>query len=239
MRRVLVTRPEPGARRTAERLRAMGFEPLVLPLSETKPLVVDAAALPENFSAVAVTSANAMRHAPAGLIGRLADLPCFAVGERTAIAAREAGFRTVRAGPGDAAGLAETIAPELAGRRLAYLCGRERFPVFEERLAAAGVQVGPIETYGTVALDPSDDAILPIIGGRPVDAILLYSVKAADAAARLVSRPSLTTCLAHAPAFSLSARIDAAFRAAGGKGAAYIAASPDEDALLVLLRAED
>ena len=35
--RVLVTRPEPGASRTATRLRAAGHVPVVLPLSEVRP----------------------------------------------------------------------------------------------------------------------------------------------------------------------------------------------------------
>ncbi|TJX45058.1 MAG: uroporphyrinogen-III synthase, partial [Mesorhizobium sp.] len=35
MLRVLVTRPEPGASRTARKLEEMGFEPLLLPLTET------------------------------------------------------------------------------------------------------------------------------------------------------------------------------------------------------------
>ena len=34
MKRVLVTRPEPGASRTAARLEADGFAPIVLPLTE-------------------------------------------------------------------------------------------------------------------------------------------------------------------------------------------------------------
>ncbi|RWD19075.1 MAG: uroporphyrinogen-III synthase, partial [Mesorhizobium sp.] len=35
MLRVLVTRPEPGASRTAQRLEEMGFQPILLPLTET------------------------------------------------------------------------------------------------------------------------------------------------------------------------------------------------------------
>ncbi|RVD11473.1 uroporphyrinogen-III synthase, partial [Mesorhizobium sp. M7A.F.Ca.ET.027.02.1.1] len=38
MLRVLVTRPEPGASRTAHRLEEAGFQPVLLPLTETKAL---------------------------------------------------------------------------------------------------------------------------------------------------------------------------------------------------------
>ncbi|MBN9274460.1 MAG: uroporphyrinogen-III synthase, partial [Mesorhizobium sp.] len=215
-------------------------EPLVLPLSQTTPLAVDMATLPADAVAVAVTSANALRHAPAGLIRRLADLPCFAVGERTAAAARAAGFGAVKAGPGDAAALADVIAPEHAGKRLVYLCGRERFALFEDRLAAAGVPVSAVETYDTLAADPADETLLALLGGQPVDAVLLYSVKAAEAAAGFFHRPALAAGLAGAAVLSMSGRIDAAFKAALGdrEGATFIAAKPDEEALLALLRAK-
>ena len=62
--RVLVTRPEPGATMTARKLELMGFRPVKLPLQEIRPLAVPRGAVPEGIAAVAVTSANAIRHAP-------------------------------------------------------------------------------------------------------------------------------------------------------------------------------
>lgn len=240
MRRVLVTRPQPGAARTAGRLRDFGFEPLVLPLSQTKPLPVNGACVPNDAAALAVTSANAVRHAPAKLIDRLAALPCHAVGERTAAAAREAGIRSVQVGLGDAATLAAAISSGLAAKRLVYLCGRERFPAFEDAMAASGVRVAPIETYDTVAVEHSDETVVSLLGGWPVDAMLLYSVKAAQAAAGLLRRPALAAGLRGVAVFSLSARIDATFKTESRdhKGAMYVAPRPDEEALLALLRAK-
>ncbi|WP_292579699.1 uroporphyrinogen-III synthase, partial [Mesorhizobium sp.] len=82
--------------------------------------------------AVAVTSANAVRHAPKALVASLAELPCHAVGKRTAEACRAVGFLSVAEGPGDAEALADAIAGGLAGKAIVYLCGRVRFPVFEQ-----------------------------------------------------------------------------------------------------------
>jgi uroporphyrinogen-III synthase len=233
--RVLVTRPEPGASRTAAKLRAMGFEPVVLPLSETGPLAVPRDPIPENAAAVAVTSANAIRHAPPDLMDRLTALPCRAVGRRTADAARAAGFGQVEEGPGDAAGLAERIGGEFAGKVLVHLCGRERFPGFEERLAAAGVQVRPIETYDTVAMDYSDDAVLSRLSDQPPDALLLYSAKAADAARKLAARPVLQSLFRRARVYALSERIAAAYRPIPSGGGIRVAPTPTEEALLALL----
>jgi uroporphyrinogen-III synthase len=54
-----------------------------------------------NWTAVIVTSANALR-ATDGKLGALRSLPLYAVGARTAEAARAAGFKTVHVADGDA-----------------------------------------------------------------------------------------------------------------------------------------
>src|ERR687892_342553 len=102
-RRVLVTRPEPGASQTAKRLQAAGFSPLVLPLSEIRALPADS--VPETFDAVAVTSANAILHASRTLLDRLAGSRCYAVGQKTAAAALQAGVSDIVTRPGEADGL--------------------------------------------------------------------------------------------------------------------------------------
>ena len=229
--RVLVTRPEPGAARTAGRLRALGLDAIVLPLSETRPLSVEPNTVAPDVAATAVTSANALRHAPSALIARLAALPCHAVGKRTAEAARAASFRTVTEGPGDAAGLARSIAAGLAGQKLAYLCGRVRFPGFEDCLAKAGVTVCPVETYDTLAVAYSDQEAGARLSTGSVDTVLLYSVKAAEAARDLIARPALAGLFENARILALSQRIGAAFGPA-----AVTPSRPDEDDLLALLR---
>ncbi|MBZ9994735.1 uroporphyrinogen-III synthase [Mesorhizobium sp. BH1-1-4] len=236
MLRVLVTRPEPGASRTARRLQEAGFQPLLLPLTETVALPVDAGLIPKDAAAVAITSANAVRHASKGIVAALAALPCHAVGARTAEAAREAGFASVIDGPGDAGPLADGLAAAFPGEAIAYLCGRVRFPLFERRLEAAGVRVEAIETYDTAAVDYQDEAILARLSGQPVDAVLLYSATAAAAMQSLAKRPALQKIFERTRFFALSARIAAAFGDSAGK-AMRIAARPDEEALLRLLRA--
>ncbi|WP_027144598.1 uroporphyrinogen-III synthase [Mesorhizobium sp. WSM3626] len=236
MLRVLVTRPEPGASRTARKLEEMGFEPLLLPLTETTALPVDAKAVPNDVAAVAITSANAMRHTPGDLMAVLSNLPCHAVGKRTAEAAREAGFLSVIEGPGDAEALAAGMGIAFSGKAIVYLCGRVRFPAFEQKLKAAHVQVHAVETYDTIAVSYSDEAILPLIAGQSVDAVLLYSAKAAAAMQVLASRPALQKVFEKTRVFVLSARIAAAFGDSAGK-AIRVAARSDEEALLALLQA--
>ena len=233
MVRVLVTRPEPGASRTARRLEALGFQPVLLPLTETRPLPVETS-IGADAVAVAVTSANAVRHAPRALIASLAELPCHAVGKRTAEACRAAGFLAVTEGPGDAEALADLIAGGVAGKAIVYLCGLVRFQAFEQRLTAAGVDVQPIETYDTTGMDYSDADVVARLSGRPVEAALLYSAKASAALVSLIARPALRQLFEKTQFLTLSARVAGPLEGIAGQ-AIGIASQPEEDALLALL----
>ncbi|MGX5801535.1 uroporphyrinogen-III synthase [Bradyrhizobium sp. Arg314] len=233
MVRVLVTRPEPGASRTARRLEAEGFQPVLLPLTETSALPVEAA-IGADAVAVTVTSANAVRHASKEMIAALVSLPCHAVGKRTAEACRAVGFLSVTEGPGDAEALVDAIAGGLAGKAIVFLCGRVRFPVFEQRLAMAGVQVQAIETYDTAGIDYDDADVLARLSNLPVEAALLYSAKASAALVNLMARPALRHVFEKAEFLALSARVaeplDGVVRQT-----IRIASRPEEDALLALL----
>ena len=99
--RLLVTRPEPDAERTAAALRARGHIVLVAPLLRIEP-VEPAEIGPGPFIALLVTSANA---APAiahhERFAQLRALPVFAVGDRSAEAMGAAGFADVASARGD------------------------------------------------------------------------------------------------------------------------------------------
>ena len=228
-KRVLVTRPEPGASETARRVEALGFVPVLVPLSQTRTLPVDAAAVPENFGAVAVSSANALRHAPPDLLAALAEKPCYAVGRRTAQAARQEGFGHVIEGPGDATGLAELIvARNGAASAILYLCGRIRLPGFEARLAAAGIKIIAVETYDTLQTEPAVDL------SQPVDFALLHSALGAQALIEIARRPQTAHLFAGTIFLCLSERIALAIEAEKGRKI-RIAAEPTEEALLFML----
>ncbi|RWD60900.1 uroporphyrinogen-III synthase [Mesorhizobium sp.] len=233
MVRVLVTRPEPGASRTARRLEALGFEPVLLPLTATRAVPVEAS-IGADAVAVAVTSAHAVRHAPRALVASLAELPCHAVGKRTAEACREARFLSVAEGPGDAEALADAIAGGLAGKAIVYLCGRVRFPTFEQRLTAAGVHVQPIETYDTTGIDYGDADVVARLSGRPVEAALLYSAKTSAALIKLIARPALRQLFETTEFLTLSARIAEPIEGIAGSRV-RVASQPEEEALLALL----
>ena len=106
---ILVTRPQPDNEKTGASLRARGFEVLLAPMLRYEPV-----ALPDeptaDYAAVIVTSANALRAVEPQLAEYgLLDLPLFAVGERTAAAARKAGFGSVISADGDGADLRDLV----------------------------------------------------------------------------------------------------------------------------------
>lgn len=154
-RQVLVLRPEPGASETAARLRAAGFAPVLMPLTEIRPLAPEFSAEAIRAACVAATSANALRHAPEILLGLLCAKPLFAVGEATAQAARDVGFETVTAGADDGKALTTLVLQDRPDGPLLYLCGSVRRPEFEAILKKADVEVIPVETYKAVPIDQS------------------------------------------------------------------------------------
>jgi len=234
-RRVLVTRPEPEASRTAERLAALGFEPLVLPLTRT-------AALPEqslpdgHVEAVAVTSFNALRYASDNVLAALVGKPCFAVGDKTAGQARTAGFGSVVSANGDADALAQVVISRTAPEaRIVYLCGVVRRPEFENAVAKAGRTVVPAETYDTLRVQYSDAELKDVLGSRSVDAVLVYSAESGNVLTALIERPITADLLSKALFCCLSARVATALNVESAR--IRIAERPEQEALFGVLKA--
>jgi uroporphyrinogen-III synthase len=216
-RKVLILRPEPGAGRTAERARALGLVPVVAPLFTVRPLSWTP---PEStaFEAVMLTSANAAREAGSGLMSFL-DLPCYAVGDATAYAAREAGFADVRVGPADADALVRMLEGDGIGAAL-HLCGREHVVPESGTLVITSVPV--------YSADASDG--LPTEADEAVDRgalVLLHSPRAAALFAGLIGTRRSNV--------SIAAISQAAAEAAGaGWKRVAVAEQPRDEALLEL-----
>src|SRR5580765_8394759 len=100
-KRVAITRAQPEAERTAEKLRALGADPVIAPLLEVKDRAFDADV--RGVQAFLFTSANGVRAS----VHKIADRaqPALTVGDATARAARDAGFTDVRSAGGDVTAL--------------------------------------------------------------------------------------------------------------------------------------
>lgn len=185
--RVLITRPEPSASMTAAKLADFGFSPVSLPVSRTVALEFSIKNHP--FDALAVTSANAFRHVPKEQLQPLKILPLFAVGEGTARAAQEAGFRTVIEGGGDAVRLAAKMTEVLSkGAEVLYLAGRVRQPLFEHKVSKTGLNMTVHDVYDIETIDYSVNEIKAALDNGPFVAVLLYSAVAAKLFVELMQK---------------------------------------------------
>ena len=227
--RVVVTRPQADGERTAATLEALGHEVLVAPLMRIDPV---AANLAGTWSAIVITSANALQAAP-----DTADktLPVFAVGDRSAEAARRAGFAKVSSANGDIKDLIRLVAARTVGARapLLYLAGEERAGDLVAQLAACGIDAEMKIVYRAVV-----EAFPPVLAAAlesgDVDAVLHLSRRSAElfvegARASGVAGPAEDVrhlCLSSQVAEPLI-----------GASRIAVAARPEEAALIALLRA--
>jgi len=249
--RVLITRPSRPAAATANRLAEMGIETVLAPMAEP---ALDPSALsallarkPDgDILAAAITSAQAAEALrKAGPLSReWQRLPFFAVGRKTADAARSLGLSTVLEGPGNGVELARMIAgafrdmPERCGSRLFYFAGEPRSPDFEASLGEMGIAVATTVVYRMRPVVWTQELWDRTLGSACLDAVLLYSSETARLffdrlrqfslpqwqSTRSVNHPLACVCLSPAIAdmIPLDARLDPVI----------ICKRPDEKAML-------
>ena len=229
--RLLVTRPEPDAARTAASLRARGHAVVLAPLLRIE--LVDFALPYAPWSAVVMTSANAARAVAehprrAALIAR----EVFAVGRHTADAARAAGFRTVHSADGDKDDLADLLRARRgeATAPLLYLAGEAR----AGDLAAGDARVMTVVTYRAVKVQHFAPEVAAALARREVDGVLHFSTRSAQAYLDCASRAGIRDA-ALAPVQMCISRQVAQPLAAAGAVAVRIAPRPDGAAMMELV----
>lgn len=143
-RPLIVLRPEPGLHETVVEARRLGLTAIAAPLFDIAPVAWCAPDVGE-FDAIVAGSANAFRLGGMALEG-LRDLPVHAVGDRTAAAARAAGFTVSSIGAGGLQLLVEELRGPL---RLLRLAGAERVDL----AAGEGVGITELTVYRAVPRD--------------------------------------------------------------------------------------
>jgi uroporphyrinogen-III synthase len=234
--RLLVTRPEADAERTATALRQCGHTVIVAPLLHIE-YVENAEIGPGPFAGILVTSANAawaiVRHPR---FAQLRALPVFAVGDRSAEAMRAVGFADVTSANGDAGDLAALVARRFIKRgvSLLYVAAADRSGDLAAALSTLGLAVRTIVMYRAVAAAffPASAAAAFADG---VDGVLHFSRRSADVYVKVATASGLgEAALQHPVHFCLSAQVAEALQQAGA-AERRVAASPTEAALLELI----
>jgi uroporphyrinogen-III synthase len=230
---VLVLRAEPDAARTAAKLAARGYTPLVAPLF----IVTDAGeALPAGeFDALLVASAHGAARLADERLAAMRSRPVFAVGAQTARVAAEAGFSEIRIGDGDRHALsrlvAETLPPEAS---LLAVLGRDRHEDWIDALRRRGHPVAIWTAYEAAAVDALPAAAADALRAEPDLAILHFSQRAADVFLALARQAGLETAAVSARHVAMSAEVAASLAAAGARRLA-IAGQPTLAAMIQAL----
>ena len=231
--RLVVTRPQADSERTAAALRARGHEVLVAPLLRIEPV-------PANFSGgwggVIVTSANALgavANDPA--CKALFHLPLFAVGRRSAEAAREAGFTDVTSAGGDVRDLVRLIAERRpdASAPLLYLAGEDRAADLVGELIMHGITAEMAVVY-RAATAPFPPELTAALSAGEVDAVLHFSRRSAENYLAGAAQAGVAGEALGVRHICLSAQIAAPLAEAGASRIA-IAPRPNEAALIASL----
>jgi uroporphyrinogen-III synthase len=218
---IFVIRPEPGLHATLAAGRELGLAMVGLPLFEVIPLAwqVPPAA---QFDALLVGSANVFRHG-GDRLDALLGLPVHAVGETTAEAARDRGFRVKRVGEG---GLQAVLDAEREPRRYLRLAGMERVDL----VVPEGSTIAAREVYEVRALPLSGSAQVSLRAGDPL--VLLHSATAARHFAAEIDRLGLDRTAIRLA--TIGPRVTAA--AGAGWAACVSAPHPSDASLLALAR---
>lgn len=230
---LVVTRPQADGERTAAVLLTYGHEVLLAPLMRVEALPADLAG---TWGAVVITSGNvpvALADNPAR--AALLKLPLYAVGRRSAEAARAAGFTDVTSAGGDVRDLVKLIAERHADAKapLLYLAGENRAADLIRELATHGIAAEMRVVYRAVTA-PYPPALIAALTEGAVDGVLHFSKRSAENYLSGARAAGLTQQALAVPHFCLSAQVAAPLAEAGALHIS-IAPHPSEAGLIELL----
>ncbi len=226
---ILVTRPEPGASRTARQLRTLGLIPIVAPFLLTTVL---RACLPvEPPQAIVAASGNAAEVLPPSLH----MLPLLAVGDATARRAREAGFADVRSADGDAADLVRLASTQLdpAAGPVMLATGQGQGVTLARDLRQHGFRVHRRAVYAACPVAEFPQAAADALERRRLRAALFFSAETSRAFVRLLPRTS-RVLLAGVDALAIGSAAADVLRPLPWR-AVRVALRPTQDGVLALI----
>ncbi len=187
---VLVTRPEGDGEALRERLEALGVTVSLAPMIEIRPVAGEIDF--DGVQALMVTSANALR-AVSSIPGSALSLPLYAVGDKTAERARDAGFRTIVAGPSDGLDLVALIGRQLDPTKgaILHLAGDVLAIDPAPLLAAQSFAYRKATVYDSIAADRLTDTTQRYLRNGEIDAVILMSPRTTEVFTRLVQSAGL------------------------------------------------
>ncbi|MEO9599838.1 uroporphyrinogen-III synthase [Parasphingorhabdus sp.] len=214
---LLILRPLDGALQTEQRAKDLGLTAVVDPLFAVEPIRW-LGPEPQDFDALLLTSANALKYG-GGQLESYRSLPVLAVGAKTAMAAKSAGFDVAQTGKSGAQDLLRQF-KDGQYQNILWLTGEQYTDVSAKQ---RHVHIIPIYRAKAIALGARAQSCL-----ADQAVILLHSVRAAEHLVSELDRLGLSKNSHHVLAFSRKV----AEAAGQGWKSIQTAEHPDDDALL-------
>lgn len=232
---ILVTRPEPDAQATAEKLEGLGIAATCAPLMQMHAIT---ASLPQptGLSSIALTSANALRALETtALLTPYLHLPVFTVGDRTAAHARASGFKTVTSANGSFSDLVDLLADENPDGPIFYPTTRNPTGDLEAALVPKSLKIITTHVYEMHPATSLDTTNLIALQSGSINAVMLYSRRTAETFCTLTKTLLDDKTRHNLTILCLSENI-AAPMIANGFPRIALADYPSEEAMMVLAR---
>ncbi len=162
-------------------------------------------------------------------------LPLYAVGSRSADAARAQGFARVISADGNAGDLVRLMVSQRpSGSRVLYLAGEDRSADLGGALAAAGIEVQTRVVYRAVAVSQFTAEARAALAAGHLDGVLHFSRRTAAIYVECAAQAELSVPALAAVQYCLSGQVAEPLAAAGAQ-VIRVAERPSEAALVELV----
>lgn len=229
---ILITRPLEDYAETASMVMASGFDPVACPMLRVEP-VGHQPPEADRYQALVFTSPRGVDHLAAG--PGLKELPVYTVGDRTADAARQAGYVKVTSAGADLNALEallflENLSPD---RPLLHVCGED----VVRPIAVPGRRFESLVVYRAVQAEELPAGALAVIQDRAPYGVLFYSARTAEAFAKAVKQRGLQSQFMTTRALCLADTMIESLRGLPWRSI-VVAQRPDRSGMQALLDAE-
>ena len=234
---ILLTRPKHDAEQDAKYLEDLGYSPLISPLLNIEPLK-HSATKSKKYQAIIFTSANAVRLFKHHDTSQKA----FAVGNNTAAALTDAGYKNINNANGTAKDLETLIRNrQNTSDKLAFIRGQDIAYPLAQQLKKYGYKIDEYITYKTNYINRfTQETIKKITDGNCV-AITLYSKKTAENMMKIFEKTIPTPNLKHTKLLCISPSVLEYVHSKMPNNiwhSTYSAKTQDRDGMLSLIKQE-
>lgn len=237
--RLLITRPKEDARPLVKLLEGAGHSCVLLPLLD---IVFEEGATNllgtykvKDVQALIVTSANGVR--AFAQADKRRSFKVMAVGDASARAARDAGFKSVESAKGDVETLAALIKEKCNPEKgqLLHIAGSRVAGDLKTLLEKDGFGYERVVLYRADRLEHLSPVVEKEIQENKIDGVLLYSPRTGAAFVALLVKSNLKKYAKNMVAYGLSAAVGSKIKDCMWKKI-IIAPTPDQDALLACIK---